>query len=57
MFEAAFDRGSALTDSFDNHYNEWLEYMTIAFVVHLKRSELPPEVNKALGDLIGRITF
>ena len=57
MFEQAFDRGSALTESFDNHYNEWLEYMTIAFVVHLKRSELPAEVNEALGTLINRITY
>lgn len=57
MFEAAFDRGTALTDSFDNNYNEWLEYMTIAFVVHLKRSQLPPEVNAALGNLIQQISF
>lgn len=57
MFEAAFDRGDALTESFDSHYNEWLEYMTIAFIVHLRRSELSPEVNAALGELIDRITF
>ncbi len=55
LFETSFDRGNGLTQSFDNHYNEWLEYMTIAFVVHLKRSELPAEVNRQLGDLIGRI--
>lgn len=44
-----------ITESFDNHYNEWIEYMTIAYIVHLKRSELRPEVNRALGDLLARI--
>lgn len=29
--------------------------MTVAFVVHLKRSELPPAVNRALGDIIESI--
>lgn len=55
MFEEAFDHGGGLVQSFDNHYNEWLEYMTIAFVVHLKRSALPAEVNDALGQIINRI--
>lgn len=57
MFEHAFENGMALTESFENRYNEWLEYMTIAFIVHLRRSALPAEVNEALGELIGRITF
>ncbi len=52
----ANDTGS-ITESFDNHYNEWIEYMTIAYIVHLKRSELRPEVNKALGDLLARIVL
>lgn len=57
MFENAFERGGAITESFDNRYNEWLEYMTIAFIVHLRRSELPPEVNAALGVIINKISF
>lgn len=57
MFERAFDTGGALTESFENHYNEWLEYMTIAFIVDLKRPDLSPEVNRALGDIIEQITF
>lgn len=57
MFEHAFENGGAITESFENHYNEWLEYMTIAFIVHLKRSELPAEVNEELGALIEQISF
>ncbi len=57
MFEVAFEFGSALTESFDNRYNEWLEYMTVGFVAHLKQSDLPAEVNRALGDLLDKITF
>lgn len=56
MFEETFERGGAITESFDNRYNEWLEYMTIAFIVHLRRSELPPEVNAALGEIINKIS-
>ncbi len=55
---ASMEAGTGnLTESFDNRYNEWIEYMTIAYIVHLKRSELRPEVNKALGDLIQQISF
>lgn len=57
LFASMIDTGETITDSFDNHYNKWIEYMTVAYIVHLKRSELPPEVNKALGDLIEEITF
>ncbi|MDE6574061.1 MAG: hypothetical protein K2L84_01880, partial [Muribaculaceae bacterium] len=57
LFEDAFERGGGLVDSFESHYNEWLEYMTIAFIVHLRRSRLRPEVNKALGDIIDQIQF
>ena len=57
MFEVAFEFGSALTESFDNRYNEWLEYMTVGFVAHLKQSDLPADVNRALGALLDKITF
>lgn len=56
LFENMFESGTTLTDSFDRHYNEWLEYMTIAYIVYLKRSTMKPEVNRALGDLINQIT-
>ncbi len=56
LFEDMFESGATLTDSFDRHYNEWLEYMTIAYIVHLKRSTMRPEVNRALGDLIKQIS-
>lgn len=55
LFEDIFEQGGGLTESFDNQYNRWLEFMTVAFVVHLKRSELPPAVNRALGDIIESI--
>jgi len=57
MFERVFESGDALIESFDNHYNEWIEYMTVAFIVHLKRSDLSPEANRALGNLINAISF
>lgn len=55
LFASMVADAGCLTESFDNHYNEWIEYMTIAYIVHLKRSELRPEVNRALGDLLARI--
>lgn len=55
LFASMVADAGCITESFDNHYNEWIEYMTIAYIVHLKRSELRPEVNKALGDLLARI--
>lgn len=55
LFEEMSDNGISLTASFDNHYNEWLEYMFIAFIVHLKRSEVKPEANRALGEIISKI--
>lgn len=57
MFASMMNNNDNITQSFDNHYNLWIEYITIAYIVHLKRSELPPEVNKALGDLINEITY
>ena len=51
-----FESGATLNDSFARHFNEWLEYMTIAYIVHLKRSTMRPEVNRALGDLIKQIS-
>lgn len=55
LFAALAANAGALTQSFENNYNAWIEYITVAYIVHLKRSELPPEVNKALGDLISAI--
>lgn len=55
LFASLAAGAGSITESFDNHYNEWIEYMTIAYIVHLKRSELKPEVNRALGDLLARI--
>ena len=43
--------------NFDHNYNRWIEYMTVAYIVHLKRSELRPEVNRQLGDLIEQINL
>ncbi|MDE6463895.1 MAG: putative virulence factor [Muribaculaceae bacterium] len=57
LFASMVADAGNLTDSFDNRYNEWIEYMTIAYIVHLKRSELRPEVNQALGDLLQKISF
>lgn len=58
--EAMFHRmleggGDVITDSFDRNFNEWKEYLTIAYIVHLKRSELSPEANRALGDLLAKL--
>lgn len=57
LFAKFAQDAGAITESFENNYNAWIEYITIAYIVHLKRSELRPEVNKALGDLINSITF
>ncbi len=57
LFARLQGNGTTLSPSFDNHYNLWLGYMTIAYIVHLKRSQLKPEVNRALGDIISRISF
>lgn len=57
LFASMMADSGSITDSFDNRYNEWLEYMTIAYIVHLKRSELPADVNEALGHLIEKINF
>lgn len=57
MFADMMSDAGGIVESFDNHYNEWIEYMTVAYIVHLKRSELKPEVNEALGKLIEKITF
>ncbi|MDE6120475.1 MAG: virulence factor SrfC family protein, partial [Muribaculaceae bacterium] len=57
LFERVFEQGGGLTESFDNQYNSWLEYMTIAFVVHLRQSDLPAAANRALGDIIAKICF
>ena len=55
LFEDMSESGVTLTESFDRHYNEWLEYMTIAYVVHLRRSAVRPEANRALGEIIQKI--
>lgn len=55
LFEDMSESGVTLTESFDRHYNEWLEYMTIAYVVHLRRSSVRPEANLALGEIIQKI--
>lgn len=52
LFGRMLEGGGSLTDSFDRHYNEWKEYLTIAYVVHIKRSDLSPEANRALGELL-----
>lgn len=57
LFEDMSESGVTLTESFDRHYNEWLEYMTIAYVVHLRRSSVRPEANRELGQIINTITI
>ena len=57
MFATMLEDAGSITDSFDHNYNRWIEYMTVAYIVHLKRSELRPEVNRQLGDLIEQINL
>ncbi len=55
MFDRMLEQPGELADSFDRSYNEWKEYMTIAYVVHLKRSDLSPEANTALKNILDKI--
>lgn len=57
MFETAFDYGSPLVDSFNDRYNKWLEYMAIAYVVYMKKSDVSPQANREAGQMIESITF
>lgn len=57
LFAHAVDEHDLLPESIKNNYNKWFEYMTMAFIVHLKQSKVRPEVNKALGDIINEINF